>query len=300
VLSRERFENAKIVELETLQREIYQWWGVKIEVEGREDDALGLYDELAELVPLALTEQRERLLDLADRIIGAMVEESCPLSRTPDDWDWAGIREGFTEHFGISPGEIEHLGAQEPLARALYDRAFEALDAKEKELGIDLCCRVFRHLYLEEIDRAWVEHLTNMDYLRDGIGLRGYGQKDPKQEYKREGYDLFVNMMATVCSLVISKLVRWRSQRREEIAAVEEQDQQRHAARLSAARARHGEDEEAALAGARLRQAEAAAPPSRAAVKIGRNDLCPCGSGKKFKKCHGAVDGTADDADATT
>jgi preprotein translocase subunit SecA len=106
-------------------------------------------------------------------------------------------------------------------------------------------------------------------------------------------------MMATVCSLVITKLVRWRSQRREEIAALEEQDQQKHAAQLSAARARHGEDEEAALAGARLRQAESMAPASKAAVKIGRNDLCPCGSGKKFKKCHGAVDGATDDADNT-
>jgi preprotein translocase subunit SecA len=300
VIARERFENAKIVELESLQREIYQWWGVRVEVEGREDDALGLFDELVETVPMALTEQRERLLDLADRIIGAMVEESCPMSRTPEDWDWPGIREGFSEHFGTdAPAEIEHMGAQEPVARALYERAFEALEAREKDLGIDLYCRVFRHLYLEEIDRAWVEHLTNMDYLRDGIGLRGYGQKDPKQEYKREGYDLLVNMMATVCSLVITKLVRWRSQRREEIAALEEQDQQKHAAQLSAARARHGEDEEAALAGARLRQAESMAPASKAAVKIGRNDLCPCGSGKKFKKCHGAVDGATDDADNT-
>jgi preprotein translocase subunit SecA len=296
-ISRERFEGVKMVELEALQREIYQWWGVKIDVDGREDDALGLYDEMVELVPLALTEQRERMLDLADRIVGAMVEESCPPSRTPDDWDWPGIREGFAEHFGVAPGDIEQIGAQEPLARALYDRAFSALEAKEKELGIDLCCRVFRHLYLEEIDRAWVEHLTNMDYLRDGIGLRGYGQKDPKQEYKREGYDLFVNMVATVSSVVVSKLVRWRSQRREEIAAVEEQDLRKHAEQMQAATARHGEDEEAAMAGARLRQAESLPPASKAAVKIGRNDLCPCGSGKKFKKCHGAVDGAADEAD---
>jgi preprotein translocase subunit SecA len=296
-ISRERFEGVKMVELEALQREIYQWWGVKIDVDGREDDALGLYDEMVELVPLALTEQRERMLDLADRIVGAMVEESCPPSRTPDDWDWPGIREGFAEHFGVAPGDIEQIGAQEPLARALYDRAFSALEAKEKELGIDLCCRVFRHLYLEEIDRAWVEHLTNMDYLRDGIGLRGYGQKDPKQEYKREGYDLFVNMVATVSSVVVSKLVRWRSQRREEIAAVEEQDLRKHAEQMQAATARHGEDEEAAMAGARLRQAESLPPASKAAVKIGRNDLCPCGSGKKYKKCHGAVDGAADEAD---
>jgi len=305
-IPREAFASAKLVELTHLQQEVYQWWGVKIEVEDRENDALGLYDELTELVPLALTEQRERMLDLVDRIIGAMVEESCPANRTPDDWDWAGIREGFAEHFGTSPGDdIEAFGDQEVLAKNLYDRAFERVDAKEHELGIELCCRVFRHLYLEEIDRAWVEHLTNMDHLRDGIGLRGYGQKDPKQEYKKEGYDLFVNMMASVCSLVVTKLLRVKVQKQEEIAAIEQQDLEKHAAQLEQARARHGEDEEVAVAGARprARQQQASMPPpaARSAPKIGRNDLCPCGSGKKFKKCHGAVDAPGDESeDATT
>src|SRR5205085_2268713 len=155
------------------------------------------------------------------------------------------------------------------------------------ELGIELMCRVFRHLYLEEIDRAWVEHLTNMDHLRDGIGLRGYAQLDPKQEYKKEGYDLFVNMMAAVCSLAVTKVLRVRVQRQEEIAAIEAQDMQKHAAQLEGATARHGEDEEAAVAGGRPRRAPAPSmpPASKAAPKVGRNDLCPCGSNKKFKKC---------------
>ena len=306
IVPREAFENAKMVELAHLQQEVYQWWGVKLDIEGRETDALGLYDELTETVPLALTEQRERLLDLVDRIIGAMVEESCPANKTPDDWDWGGIREGFTEHFGISPGDnLESFGDQELLARSLYDRAFQVLSSKEKELGIELLCRVFRHLYLEEIDRAWVEHLTNMDHLRDGIGLRGYGQKDPKQEYKKEGYDLFVNMMAAVCSLVVTNLLKFKVRRQEEIAAIEQQDAQKHAAQLEAATARHGEDEEGALAGAPARTAagrqQVALPPAaRAAPKIGRNDLCPCGSGKKFKKCHGTTDGTTDESEDAT
>jgi preprotein translocase subunit SecA len=294
------------VELAHLQQEVYQWWGVKIEIEGRENDALGLYDELVETIPLALTEQRERLLDLVDRIIGAMVEESCPANKTPDDWDWGGLREGFTEHFGISPvDDLEAFGDQELLARSLYDRAFQVLSSKEKELGIELCCRVFRHLYLEEIDRAWVEHLTNMDHLRDGIGLRGYGQKDPKQEYKKEGYDLFVNMMAAVCSLVVTNLLKFKVRRQEEIAAIEQQDMQKHAAQLEAATARHGEDEEGALAGSPARggaRPQVALPPpaARSAPKIGRNDLCPCGSGKKFKKCHGTTDGTTDESEDAT
>jgi preprotein translocase subunit SecA len=306
LVPREAFENAKMVELAHLQSEVYQWWGVKIDVEGRETDALGLYDELTEMIPLALTEQRERLLDLVDRIIGAMVEESCPGNKTPDDWDWGGLREGFTEHFGVPPGEnLESFGDQELLARALYARAFEVVSGKEKELGIELLCRVFRHLYLEEIDRAWVEHLTNMDHLRDGIGLRGYGQKDPKQEYKKEGYDLFVNMMASVCSLVVTNLLRFKVRRQEEIAAIEQQDMQKHTAQLEAATARHGEDEEGALAGSAPRggaRRDVALPPpaARSAPKIGRNDLCPCGSGKKFKKCHGTAEGTTDEGEDAT
>jgi len=302
IIPREAFEKVKLVELAHLQSEVYQWWGIKIEVEGRENDAAGLYDELTSLVPLALTEQRERLFDLVDRIVGAMVEESCPHGKTPDDWDWAGIREGFKEHFGVSPNDdIESKGDPEILARALYERAFKVIDEKEKELGIELLCRVFRHLYLEEIDREWVEHLTNMDHLRDGIGLRGYGQKDPKQEYKKEGYDLFVNMMAQVCSLVVTNLLRFKVRRQEEIAAIEQQDMQKHAAQLEAATARHGEDEERAVAGQRARRQPASLPPpSRAAPKVGRNDLCPCGSGKKFKKCHGTVDGATDENEDAT
>jgi preprotein translocase subunit SecA len=298
VIAREAFEGVKLVELATLQQEVYQWWGVRLEIEGRAEDAVGIYDELATLVPLALTEQRERLLDLTDRIIGAMVEESCPRNRTPDDWDWAGIREGYKEHFIVSPGEIERFGDAEALARELYDLAFEQITNKEQELGIELACRVFRHLFLEEIDRAWVEHLTNMDHLRDGIGLRGYGQKDPKQEYKKEGYNLFVNMMATVSSVVVTKLLRVKVQKQDEVAAMEQQDLEKHTAQLADALARHGEDEEAALAGSRARRSIPSVPPaSRAGPKVGRNDLCPCGSGKKFKKCHGAVDGASDEGD---
>src|SRR4051794_22345490 len=141
-----------------------------------------------------------------------------------------------------------------------------------------------------------------MDHLRDGIGLRGYGQKDPKQEYKKEGYDLFVNMMAAVCSVVVSKLLKVKVRREEEIAAIEQQDLQKHAAQLEAATARHGDDqEEPVLSGDQRRRPQPSMPPpaTRAAPKIGRNDLCPCGSGKKFKKCHGAGDAADDNEDAT-
>ncbi len=180
----------------------------------------------------------------------------------------------------------------------LFDAAEKKLDEKEKETGTELLLRVFRHFYLEEIDRQWVDHLTNMEHLRDGIGLRGYGQRDPKQEYKKEGYDIFVNMMAATSSNVCSKLFKVQVQREKEIERIEREDAEKHAAQLRAMQMRHGSepaagDEEApaprAAARPQPQRVPSAPPVRREGPKIGRNDLCPCGSGQKFKKCHGAA-----------
>src|SRR5207237_1867754 len=127
----------------------------------------------------------------------------------------------------------------ELLARELFTRAETAYQKREDELGIELILRVFRHIYLEELDRAWVEHLTDMDHLRDGIGLRGYGQKDPKQEYKKEGYNMFVNMVARVSSNVVTKVLAWKVRNREEEERIEAADMARHAEQLRSAVAKH-------------------------------------------------------------
>jgi preprotein translocase subunit SecA len=167
--------------------------------------------------------------------------------------------------------------------------------------------RIFRYIYTKQIDDAWVEHLSNMEHLRDGIGLRGYGQRDPKNEYKKEGYDLFLNMMAKVSSTVLVQLFEVQIQRQEDIAALEAAEHARHQAELEAAIARHpGEDVDDPVAALAQMQRIAAgegpipsAPtPVRAAPRVGRNDPCPCGSGLKFKKCHGALleeEGATDD-----
>src|SRR4029078_7219939 len=122
---RKDFEGIEnLVEMENLQKEIYTRWGVKLDFDDREDEVLAIYDELLDLVPRALTEQRERLLDLLDRIIGAMVEESCPPKKPPEDWDWGGIFQGFKEHFGVElPDDISSHSDPEALAHELYDRA---------------------------------------------------------------------------------------------------------------------------------------------------------------------------------
>jgi preprotein translocase subunit SecA len=287
-----------LVEIETLEREVYSLWGVRLGPDyARDKKPIELYDALEELVARGLTEQRERLLDLIDRVMSAMVEESCPRNRPPEDWDWTGIHEGFKEHIKKPlPKTVDDLGEVERLARAIFETAEQALGDKQKEVGVENLLRLFRHFYLEEIDREWVDHLTNMEHLRDGIGLRGYGQRDPKNEYKKEGYNLFLNMMANVSSNVLVKVFDIKgAQRADDIAAMEAAAEARHQQELEAAVARHPGDidepgDSDPLARAReSAQSVPARPSPSAAPKIGRNDLCPCGSGKKFKKCHGAA-----------
>ena len=143
-------------------------------------------------------------------------------------------------------------------------------------------------LYLQSIDQLWKDHLLSMDHLRQGIGLRGYGQKDPKQEYKKEGYEMFVPMTWSVRAAVVGNVLRLvagaagerRGDRAEAAGA-----QRRALQRLTESHAAAGEDGEAPKA-----KAETVA---RQTPKVGRNDPCPCGSGKKYKKCHGASEAAA-------
>jgi len=304
-------EIEQIFDIEQLRNDVYQFWGYRLDVKETEaKDAKALEERLMEEIPASLTQQRERLLDLVDGIISAIVEESCPHNKPPEDWDWKGIKTAFVEHFETQPTDYENFHDASDLAHALYTQALATLEAREKEMGTELLLRVFRHFYLEDIDKQWVEHLTNMEHLRDGIGLRGYGQRDPKQEYKKEGYDIFVNMMAAVSSNVVTKVMRVRLQKESEIERLEREDYERHQKAAQSLLMRHGgevpegEGEgEGAGAGASApppprRQASVA--PKREQPKIDRNDLCPCGSGEKFKKCHGAAleEEGSDDAQA--
>jgi preprotein translocase subunit SecA len=301
-------EVTEIYSLPSLQQDVYQFWGYRFAF--RDEDARApktVFERLQTEVPQSLTEQRDQLLDLVDNMVGAIVEECCPATKPPEDWDWKGIKAGFLEHFAAKGPDVEHLHDPEQIAKTLYASATAKLDAKEKEMGTELLLRVFRHFYLEEIDKQWVEHLTTMEHLRDGIGLRGYGQRDPKQEYKKEGYDVFMTMMASTSSTVCTKVFQVQVRRENEIERIEREDAEKHAAQQRAMQMRHGsepetsEDEAAAAARPASR-----APQSRVTVqpvrrdgpKVGRNDPCPCGSGQKFKKCHGAAleeDGDASD-----
>jgi len=146
-------------------------------------------------------------------------------------------------------------------------------------------------LYLQAIDQQWKDHLLSMDHLRQGIGLRGYGQKDPKQEYKKEGYEMFVQMTWRVKSAVIGNVLRLqlvRQESAEEIEARRLAAQRKALQRITASHAAAAADGDE---GERPRPKQETVV--RAHPKVGRNDPCPCGSGKKYKKCHGASEATA-------
>jgi preprotein translocase subunit SecA len=292
----------KLVETAELRRLFYSGdrsrrftgWGVPLQLEGRENKVLEVYKEAAELVPLALTEQRERILDLMDKLISAMVEESCPTNRPPEDWEWGGIFEGVKETFGIDlPDDVAEFGEPEALAHHIFDEVEKRYLEREKEVGLETMLTIFRQIYLEELDRAWVDHLTDMEHLRDGIGLRGYGQKDPKQEYKKEGFNIFVQMVARVSNTVMQKLMHVEVRRQEApaknsaLAQIEELARQMQAAQADS-EAHHddplpmgaGEDE-----------------PAPEPLLTGEME-CPCGSGKAFSKCHGSEDEDSESASA--
>ena len=295
-------EVEELYDMESLRGDLYHQYGYRFDFkENAGKKPKKILSRLQKEIPQSLTEQRERLLDLIDGIVAAMVEESCPQAKPPEDWDWKGLRQGFVEHFGAKPEDFEHVHILEDLAHNLYTQAEKVLAAKEEELGTELLLRVFRHYYLEEIDRSWVEHLTNMEHLRDGIGLRGYGQRDPKQEYKKEGYDIFITMMAATSSSVASKLFKVQVRKETEVEQLERADLARHQQQEQQMIMRHGsevnpgaDDEGGAQRPStrppgQAQQRQIIEAPKRTAPKIGRNDLCPCGSGEPFKKCHGAA-----------
>ena len=175
------------------------------------------------------------------------------------------------------------------LEEQIYKVVEKSLHAKEALFGADgdgvpLLRRYEQYLYLQSIDGLWKDHLLQMDHLRQGIGLRGYGQRDPKQEYKKEGYEMFTRMTWNVRSSLVGNVLRLVPARQE---TAEEIEQKRVALgrKQRVIESHPGADGEA--------EAPKQETVTRDQPKVGRNEPCPCGSGKKYKKCHGASEASA-------
>ncbi len=244
----------------------------------------------------AWPDEREHVLDLIEDLVIDMVANTCPEGTSSAKWDLdaltALVRDqfGMAMQFGLVSGRASD--ARSELEEQVYNVVEKSYRKKEEELGQDadgvpVLRRWEQYIYLQSIDQLWKDHLLAMDHLRQGIGLRGYGQKDPKQEYKKEGYEMFVQMTWRVKSAVIGNILRLQLVRQETAEEIE-------AKRLALARRqRMTEVHGAAAAEGDGQQKLKQETVVRTQPKVGRNDPCPCGSGKKYKKCHGATEATA-------
>jgi preprotein translocase subunit SecA len=221
-------------------------------------------------------EGREYVMGVAEDIIDGLLELHCPEKSDPQDWDLPGLRTEMLAYFNINAGDLglDDLGIDE-LRSALWRAVEERYTEKESRHSEEIIRGFERAIMLQSVDTSWKDHLLALDHLKEGISLRGYGQRDPLQEYKKESFDLFEMMRERVENDIIQKLFRYEPVTEEQI--LEQRVRQQRAApkiELSAPPKVEGQRPQ---------------PAVNREVKVGRNDPCPCGSGKKYKKCHGAA-----------
>ena len=240
--------------------------------------------------------------DVRAEVVGNIVAQYIPPESVEEQWDVAGLEQAYERDFGVKAGLAEWL-AEDPArhgadASARLLAAIEAAyDEKIRQVGAPVMRHLERAVMLQQLDMHWREHLAAMDYLRQGIYLRAYAQKNPKQEYKREAFTLFTAMLDRIRSDSVMLLQRLQVRTEEEIEREEAERQRRLQSRMQLQHAAPPElaaPSPAAAAGERdaaadLPEAVPAAPFVRGERKVGRNEPCPCGSGRKYKHCHGAL-----------
>jgi len=215
----------------------------------------------------------ETFAAIMDEMVEDIVATFCPEKNPPEDWNWTSLNEDFYSQFNMPPAPID-VNAQNLTPAVLSDhlkqQVRDRLEEREAEFTPPVMAHLMKVLLLQTIDAQWKDHLLSIDHLKEGIGLRGYAQRDPKEEYKREAYELFLQMMGRIRQEVVQKLFRIQLAREQDVERME-QRKRRHQMVFNRA---GGED-------------AAPKPVVRQEKKVGRNDPCPCGSGLKYKKCCG-------------
>ena len=244
----------------------------------------------------------ETVRDIRHDVFESLATQYVPRDTVDEQWDLGGLSSTLESEFGMKL-DLKHWleTSAEADSATIHQHVIEAADemfaAKEQQVGPEVMRALEKHVMLTAVDSAWKDHLASMDYLRQGIYLRSYAQIDPKQEYKREAYRLFEDMLGRIKKELVQTLARVRIRSEEEVAAMEAEQRRQAAARAMDFQhaqstgydpmPQPGADGEGQQAGAAV--AAAAAPMVRNGPKVGRNDPCPCGSGKKYKHCHGAL-----------
>ncbi|HDZ9161803.1 TPA: preprotein translocase subunit SecA [Vibrio cholerae] len=290
-------DEGEAIESKMLSRSIEK---AQRKVEGRNFDIrkqLLEYDDVANDQRKVVYELRDELMsadDISDMIaqnredvLNAVMDEYIPPQSLEDMWDIKGLEDRLKNDFDLPLPIQSWLDAdnklyEEALRERIIEQAVEVYKAKEQAVSPAVMRNFEKSVMLQTLDTLWKEHLAAMDHLRQGIHLRGYAQKNPKQEYKRESFELFEDLLESLKSDVITVLSKVRVQQQEEVERMEAQRraQAEEAARHAQAQHTSADDAE---------QDESNQPMVRDERKVGRNEPCPCGSGKKYKQCHGQI-----------
>jgi preprotein translocase subunit SecA len=264
------------------------------------------YDDVANDQRKVIYTQRNELLETTD--VGEMIDslrdgvftdlfrQHVPADSVEEQWDIAGLELTLANDWQMTVPLADMLKAQpdmtdEELLERVVAAGREMYQAKVEQIGRDAFAGFERSVMLQGIDSHWREHLAALDHLRQGIHLRGYAQKNPKQEYKREAFELFGQMLDQIRDEVVRIVMTVRIESREEIDAAEEGMAQPHVANVHYQHADYkpGMAPEELLAPTAEADDQRARIPANMLPKVGRNDPCPCGSGKKYKVCHGQL-----------
>ncbi|HEX7764849.1 MAG TPA: SEC-C metal-binding domain-containing protein, partial [Cellvibrio sp.] len=231
---------------------------------------------------------------IREEVVEDLINGFIPPQPIEDQWDVAGLEKQIEMDFGLRLTIAKWLEEdtrlhEETLRKKILTEIQGAYDTKCERVG-DIMLEIEKQVMLQVLDNAWKDHLATMDHLRQGINLRSYAQRNPKQEYKREAFELFQSLLMTVKRETIHLMARVEPISREQMEEME--NQRREELARQKMQLRH--DELSALGEAEPEPA-ASAPRTPSTVvregrKVGRNDPCPCGSGKKFKSCHGALE----------
>jgi preprotein translocase subunit SecA len=237
------------------------------------------------------------VLDLIEDSVINMVERVTEGKRHAEEWDTRSLEEMVREVFDVS---VDLGVLQEATLEELQDRVYGSVEKliaeREKRFTPEAYYHVARIIYLQTIDALWKDHLREMDQLREGISLRGYAQKDPKQEYKKEGFNLFAAMHGAITGDVLTKLSRIVITQETEEDYQKRLEVQREKQRRLMKLGQPAAASPAAAAGGPAGKLAAPGKPEtvrRETPKVGPNEPCPCGSGKKYKKCHMLTDQSA-------
>ncbi|MCX8655949.1 preprotein translocase subunit SecA [Gilliamella sp. B2894] len=262
------------------------------------------YDDVANDQRKAIYRQRNELLDNSDiketinsirgDVFNALIDQYIPPQSIEEMWDVAGLETALKNDFDLDLPIAKWLDEEqnlheETLRERILQIAQDTYIEKENIAGSEAFRQFEKSVMLQTLDTLWKEHLAAMDYLRQGIHLRGYAQKDPKQEYKRESFNMFASMLESLKYDVIGILSRVQIRSQEE---VDEAERQRLAEMEKLMAKQQTNHEEVTSMGSESKDQSAGSssqPIVRNQTKVGRNDPCPCGSGKKYKHCHGAV-----------